>query len=795
MDAEFITGIGRMQQNSNNLSLFPEEVEEKTKEKSEKDIVNQNLDDFSESASAQEEIQTEAQEKTQAETQAKARIVELQGEISYHNHRYHTLDAPEISDAEYDVLFRELQDLEAQFPTLQQPNSSTQQAGGTVLEQFETVEHALPMASLDNAFNTEEMEEFLQRTRKFAELPIDAELEFCAEPKLDGIALSLLYENGKLVRGATRGDGRTGEDVTHNVRTIGDIPEQLSGSGFPETLEVRGEVFIRKADFQTLNARQTACGEKTFANPRNAAAGSLRQLDASVTAQRPLSFFSYGIGVYGKSSDQKIDQNRSDLPKTYSALMAKLKAWGIPVSPEQKVVSSIAGCELLFDDLALRRAALVYEIDGVVFKINDFLLQQKLGSTSHAPRWAVAWKFPPDKAFTKVNAIEVQVGRTGALTPVARLEPIGVGGVIVSNATLHNEDYVQSKDIRVGDTVEIYRAGDVIPKVECSLAVRMPGRDKIQTQQFSQLEKQLRKNQFGRSKINSKKHLVNAWKMPAVCPECGSAVLRDPEKSAVRCSGGLSCPAQMVEAIWHFASRRGLEIDGMGKKRVAQLVEENLIRSPADLLDLKKEDLANLERMGEKSAQKLVDAIAAAKQTTLPRFLFALGIPEVGETTARTLAERFGDLRPLMHTDLETLQAVEDIGPVVAKNIVTFFRQPHNLAVIEKLVDRSLGGKRENGIVWQTAEPRLPVETDEKEQLPLAGNTYVITGTLDSMTRDEAKKKLQNLGAKVTGSVSKKTTGVVCGEKPGSKREKAEKLGIPVLEETAFLDLVGASSV
>ncbi len=664
-----------------------------------------------------------------------ARASVLRRQLNHHNYRYYTLDDPEISDAEYDALFRELQQIEGDHPELKRADSPTQRVGGEILSAFESVTHVLPMTSLDNAFERQEMVEFERRIIERGEV---GSVEYVVEPKLDGLALNLLYEDGVLVRGATRGDGTRGEDVTANIRTIDVIPLRLEGENIPQRLEVRGEVFINKVDFELLNQRQEGRGEKRFANPRNAAAGSLRQLDSTITARRPLSFISYGVGLV----------EGGEAFTHYQRQIEQLAAWGIPTSDQRKVVSGITACEAVYQDLLQRRPDLPYEIDGVVYKVNDLSLQERLGFTSRAPRWAIAWKFPAEEATTLLEAIEIQVGRTGALTPVARLKPIEVGGVTVSNATLHNEDEVRRKDVQVGDTVVVRRAGDVIPEV-----VRVV------------LERRSEESE--------------PWDMRAefpVCPVCGSEIVREEDKAVARCSGGLFCPAQRKEAVWHFASRKGLDIEGLGQKLIDQLVERDLVNNPADLFKLQVTELAALERMGLKSAENLVTALQQGRETTLPRFLFALGIPEVGEATARSLAHHFGDLDPLMEASGEVLQTVEDVGPIVAENIVTFFQQPHNREVIAAL--------REAGLQWPEIEVKMA------DQLPLAGKTYVVTGTLQQFKRAEVKAQLQALGAKVAGSVSKKTTALICGAEPGSKREKAEKLAIPVLDEVALKELL-----
>lgn len=659
------------------------------------------------------------------------RAEELRQQIEYHNRRYYTLDDPEISDHAYDQLFRELKDLEQHYPSLQCPDSPTLRVGGEILEGFDSVAHEVPMASLDNAFDRSEMEDFERKVCLRGEVSV---VEYVAEPKLDGLALSLLYEDGVLVRGATRGDGERGEDVTANIRTITDIPLRLTGEKIPQRLEVRGEVFIAKEDFQQLNQAQRAAGEKLFANPRNAAAGSLRQLDSSIAAQRPLSFISYGVGM----------QQGGETTAGYLSQMALLKEWGFPVSPEAHLLQGVTACAEYYESLAQRRALLSYEIDGIVYKVNDFALQKKLGMTARAPRWAIAWKFPAEEATTELLSIDLQVGRTGALTPVARLKPVEVGGVTVSNATLHNEDEVRRKDVRQGDTVVVRRAGDVIPEVVRVVADRRPAG-------------------------------TVPWEMVDHCPACGAQVVREEDKAVVRCSGGLYCPAQRKEAIWHFASRKGLDVEGLGQKLVEQLVAHDLVHNPADLFRLTVEQLSGLERMGQKSAENLVASLQKSRSTTLPRFLFALGISEVGEATARSLAHHFGELDPILDSSLETLQQVEDVGPIVASHIATFFQQSHNREVVQQLQDE--------GVRWD------PVEQTSTQQ-PLLGHNYVITGTLSKMKRAEVKEQLQAMGAKVTGSVSGKTTALICGEDPGSKRTKAESLGVPVVDEEALLHLL-----
>ena len=670
-------------------------------------------------------------------TDISVRARELREQLNYHNYRYYVLDDPEIPDAEYDRLFRELQALEEQYPALVAPDSPTQRVGAEPLKAFGEVKHVVPMLSLGNAFSGEEVRDFGRRIAEKLGLAGD-EIDFTAEPKMDGLAISLLYEAGVLVRGATRGDGVTGEDVTQNVRTIPCIPLRLRTGArqpLPRVLEVRGEVYMPKAGFEALNERQRTAGEKPFANPRNAAAGSLRQLDPKVTASRPLAMFCYGVGqVEG-----------GQLPERHSAILAQLKDWGLRVCPEIRTVRGIDACLDYYRDIGERRASLPYEIDGVVYKVDRIELQEMLGFVSRAPRWAIAHKFPAQEALTRLLAIDIQVGRTGAITPVARLEPVEVGGVTVTNATLHNQDEIARMDLRVGDTVVVYRAGDVIPKVGSVVLSRRPPDAK-------------------------------PFVMPTHCPVCGSDIIRLEGQVIARCSGGLYCPAQRKEAIKHFASRRAMDIEGLGEKLVEQLVDRDLVHDPADLYALTVEQLAGLERMAQKSAENLITALEKSKVTSLGRFLFALGIREVGETTAQNLAQHFGDLQPIKEADLETLQSVPDVGPIVANSIYTFFRQAHNLEVIDKLIAA--------GIHWPKVEVKTP------EVLPLAGKVIVLTGTLQNMSRPEAKKRLQALGAKVTGSVSKKTDWVIAGEAAGSKLKKAQELGVEVLDEAGLLNLL-----
>lgn len=650
-------------------------------------------------------------------------VQELRKQINQHNYQYYVLDDPQVPDSEYDRLMRQLQELEQQYPELVVPDSPTQRVGAAPLDSFNQVTHAVPMLSLDNAFSLEEMADFSKRIRE--RLDIDTDVVMAVEPKLDGLAISLRYESGVLVTAATRGDGTTGEDVTQNVRTIPSIPLHLFGQGYPEVLEVRGEIFMPKEGFNRLNEQAIEQGTKTFANPRNAAAGSLRQLDSRITAQRPLSFFSYGIG-----------QVSEPVAGSHSKVMNLLKQWGLPVSPELEVISGLEAFNRVYDSIALKRDDLPYDIDGIVFKVDDYRLQEKLGFVSRAPRWAIAWKFPAQEELTTVEAIEFQVGRTGAITPVARLKPVFVGGVTVSNATLHNMDEVARKDVRQGDTVFIRRAGDVIPEVVSVLTEkRIPGSKPVE--------------------------------LPGHCPVCQSDIIRVEGEAVARCSGGLYCPAQRKEAIKHFASRKAMDIDGLGDKLVEQMVDQDLIGNPADLYSLRLEDIASLERMAEKSAQNLIDALDKSRETTLNRFIYSLGIREVGEATARNLALKFKTLDAIRNATEESLQETPDVGPVVASHIVAFLAQPHNNEVLDRLL--------EAGIHWPEIE-------DTAAESPVAGKTFVLTGAL-SQSRSIYKEQLLSMGAKVAGSVSKNTDYLVAGEKAGSKKDKAIQLGVEILDE------------
>jgi DNA ligase (NAD+) len=672
-------------------------------------------------------------------TEVEQRLKALRAEIEYHNYRYYVLDDPVIPDAEYDRLMQELLALEAAWPDLVTPDSPSQRVGAQPLKEFREVQHALPMLSLNNAFTDADVQAFDRRVREGLDRPKEI-IEYAAEPKFDGLAVALHYEHGRLVEGATRGDGYTGEDVTANLRTVRSIPLVLPTPDPPAWLEVRGEVLMLKRDFERLNEEARVQGGKVFANPRNAAAGSLRQLDPAITARRRLTFFAYGIGrVEGAA-----------LPATQTEVMDWLARLRFPVAAERRVVKGVEGLLAYYRELGAKRFALPYEIDGAVYKVNDLADQARLGFVARAPRFAIAHKYPAQEELTVVEAIEVNVGRTGALTPVARLKPVFVGGVTVSNATLHNQDEIDRKDVRVGDTVIVRRAGEVIPEI---VGVVLERRPKPEPPRFSILE-----------------HYP-------VCPECGSRVVRAEGEAVVRCTGGLYCPAQRKQALLHFASRRAMDIEGLGEKVVDQLVDRGIVHTPADLYHLDLATLAGLERMAEKSAGNLLAAIAKSKRTTLARFIYALGIPNVGEATAKDLARHFGSLDALLAADVEALQAVPDVGPVVAQAIVDFLAEAHNRQVIEAL--------RAAGVHWPE-EARLA-----KPHGPLAGKTFVLTGTLPNLTRDQAQALIEAAGGKVSGSVSKKTDYVVAGSDPGSKLDKAQALGIVVLDEAGLRELLG----
>lgn len=669
------------------------------------------------------------------------RISILREQLNSYSHQYYILDAPSVPDAEYDRLYRELETLEKEYPETITADSPTQKVGAEPLSSFSQITHEMPMLSLDNAMNEDELIDFERKVKDRLKdrLNSDEQIEYACEPKLDGLAVSILYENGQLVQAATRGDGATGENITLNVRTIKNVPLSLRGDNYPERLEVRGEIYIPKAGFEKLNQDARENDGKVFANPRNAAAGSLRQLDSRITAKRPLELCAYSIGVV---SEEFI------LPNKHEEILQRMKHWGLKINSDMAVVKGIQACVNYFSEMGQKRDSLDYDIDGIVFKINDLDLQQQLGFVARAPRWAIAAKFPAQEEMTVLEGVDFQVGRTGALTPVARLKPVHVAGVMVSNATLHNMDEIERLGVKVGDTVIIRRAGDVIPQVVSVVMDRRP---------------------------DDASNIV----MPLTCPVCDSHVEKIEGEAVARCSGGLYCGAQRKEAIKHFASRKALDIDGLGDKLVEQLVDAGLINSFDDLFHLQLEDVANLERMAEKSASKLLVALENSKSTTLGRFLYSLGIREVGVTTAQNLADHFGFLQRIQDADEATLLAVPDVGEIVAKHLLSFFSEPHNQTIIEQLIKA--------GLSWVESEP---VSADEAAELPLAGQVYVITGTLSEMGRDDAKSYLQALGAKVTGSVSAKTDCLLAGEKAGSKLTKAEGLGIEVLDEAGFIEML-----
>ncbi len=660
-----------------------------------------------------------------------ARAVELRLQLEHHNRCYYELDSPEISDAEYDALFRELQAIEAERPDLLSPDSPTLRVGGKAQSRFSQVRHRMPMLSLENAMQEDEIRGFESRIRSLLALPDDVVVDYQCEPKMDGLAVELVYQDGLLVQASTRGDGEVGEEVTANIRTVRNVPLRLTGDNLPALLEVRGEVYLPLAAFQQLNQQREEGGEPPFANPRNAAAGSIRQLDPAVVARRPLAMVCYGVGVMETEA------------RTQTELMSQLAAWGLPVSNQARQVSGIEGAIACFQDLQERRDSLLYEIDGMVIKVDDLRLQQELGEKSRSPRWAIACKFPPRQATTRINEIILSVGRTGVITPVASLEPVELSGVTVSRATLHNWDEIRRKDIRVGDRVIVERAGDVIPAVV-----------KVLLDQRSGAEQELPE--------------------PDLCPVCGSRAAREAGEVAVRCQGGLACPPQLAESIIHFASRDAMDIDGLGSKYIEQLISLGLVKDIADLYRLTRDDFMQFERMGDKLAENLLAAIAASKQQELSRFIFALGIRHVGERTARTLAERFGSIDNLQTATLEELTSIRDVGPAVAISIRSFFDAPANQTVLQRL--------KAAGVAPTVEEKRVGGR--------LAGLTFVFTGTLATLGRDEAKKLVEAEGGNVTGSVSKKTDYVVAGSEAGSKLEKARNLGITVLSEDAFSKLL-----
>ncbi|TAG35649.1 MAG: NAD-dependent DNA ligase LigA [Polaromonas sp.] len=677
----------------------------------------------------------------------KKRVLALHAQLHAHAYRYHVLDDPQIPDAEYDRLFSELQALESAHPELQSPDSPTQRVGGKPLAQFASVRHRVPMLSIRTETDTEATgaQHFDTRVRK--ELGLTASeppVDYVAELKFDGLAISLRYEAGVLVQAATRGDGETGEDVTQNIRTIRQIPLRLPANA-PAVLEVRGEVYMRRADFEALNERQRGKiaqgvkGEKTFVNPRNAAAGAVRQLDPAIAAQRPLSFFAYGLGEVTPP-----DEGGPEFT-THFAMLQTLASWGFPVAGQVEQAQGATELIAYHRRMGASRDQLPFDIDGVVYKVNALSLQRQLGFVTREPRWAVAHKYPAQEQLTTVLGVDVQVGRTGKLTPVAKLAPVFVGGVTVTNATLHNEDEARRKDVRVGDTVVVRRAGDVIPEVVSVL-----------------LEKRV--------------HDAPQFTMPHQCPVCGSVAVREEGEADYRCTGGLFCGAQRKEAILHFAHRRAVEVDGLGDKLVEQLVDSNIVRALPDLYKLGLVALSGLDRMADKSANNLLEALEKSKQTTLSRFVFGLGIRHVGEATAKELARHFGKLDAIMDAPVDALLEVSDVGPIVAKSLRTFFDQPHNREVVEQL--------RACGVTWQETEPA------PRAFMPLSGKTFVITGTLPNLSRDEAKERVEAAGGKVAGSVSKKTDYVVAGADAGSKLVKAQALGVAVIDETALLVLL-----
>ncbi|MEO9945312.1 NAD-dependent DNA ligase LigA [Paraglaciecola sp.] len=662
------------------------------------------------------------------------KLAAIKATITEYNYQYYVLDNPSVPDAEYDRQMQALKAIETQYPELLTSDSPSQKVGDMPLPEFQQVEHEVPMLSLDNAFDEATFLAFEKRMQD--RLKSSEQITYSCEPKLDGLAVSLLYENGRLVRGATRGDGKVGENITANVRTIRNIPLMLRGDDYPERLEVRGEVVMSRDGFIKLNENQLAEGKKVFANPRNAAAGSLRQLDSRITAKRPLLFFTYSLGL--------VEGEQKPLAQTHSARLQQLSEWGFPLSKELQVAQDSSECLAYYQAIGAKRDALNYDIDGVVFKTDKIALQQELGFVARAPRWAIAHKFPAQEEMTVVQDVEFQVGRTGAITPVARLEPVFVGGVTVSNATLHNQDEIQRLGLKIGDTVIVRRAGDVIPQVVSVILEKRP--------------------------VDAKEIVF-----PKTCPICDSNIEKLEDEAVARCTGGLYCGAQLKESMKHFASRKGFDIDGLGDKIIEQLVDLKLVKAPADFFNLELVQISNLERMGEKSAANLIQSLEKSKQTTLAKFLYSLGIREVGEATAANLAAHYCELDAIKTATVESLQEVSDVGVIVAQHLVNFFAEEHNVHVINDLIAA--------GIHW----PKI--EKIELDSLPLAGQTYVLTGTLSQMDRNTAKAKLQGLGAKVAGSVSAKTTCLVAGEKSGSKLTKAEAIGVKVLNEQGMLDL------
>lgn len=680
-------------------------------------------------------------------------ISQLQQQLNQYNHEYYVLDQPSVPDAEYDRLMSALIELEKTNPELKTIDSPSQKVGGQALKSFTQVTHQLPMLSLDNVFSLEDFHAFVKRVKD--RLNDNKTLTFCAEPKLDGLAVSLRYEQGQLIQAATRGDGSVGENITTNIRTIKSIPLKLMGKpgkDFPDIVEVRGEVFMPKASFDALNTLAKKRGEKGFANPRNAAAGSLRQLDSKITAKRNLAFYAYSLGFVGAlptDSDESLDLTNDFFANSHHERLCQLKRLGLPMCPEVRLLESEQACDAFYQDILAKRSALSYEIDGTVLKVDEIPLQKRLGFVARAPRWAIAYKFPAEEELTTVEDVEFQVGRTGAITPVARLKPIFVGGVTVSNATLHNQDEITRLGLKINDTVVIRRAGDVIPQIVSVVLDKRPD---------------------------------NAIDVifPTSCPVCGSAVAKPEGEAVLRCTAGLFCAAQRKEAIKHFASRKAHDVDGLGDKLVEQLVDEKLISTPADLFKLTEIQVSTMERMGKKSATNLIASLEVAKSTTLAKFIYGLGIREVGEATAANLANHFYTLAAIESATLEALQEVSDVGEVVAKNIVNFFKEEHNLAVVSGLTEM---------MNWPA------IEIKSADDLPLAEQIFVLTGTLTQMGRTEAKTALQSLGAKVAGSVSKKTHFVVAGDKAGSKLTKAQDLGISVLSEDGLVELLAEHGI
>jgi DNA ligase (NAD+) len=666
------------------------------------------------------------------------RIAQIRDLIRLYDFEYYVQDTPSVSDNEYDGLFRELQSLEAKHPNLVTPDSPTQRVGGSPVKAFNSITHRVAMLSLNNAFGDDELRSFDKRVREGLGLN---QVEYAVEPKFDGLAITLTYENGIFTQGATRGDGYTGEDVTHNLKTIRSIPQRLNIQNPPKLLEVRGEVLMFKADFDALNQQQEARGDKVFANPRNAAAGSLRQLDSNITATRPLSFFAYGLGA------------NDGVPElsTHSACMDYLESLRLPVSNLRAVVKGAEGLLGFYETVGAQRSKLPFDIDGVVYKVNALAQQAELGFVSRAPRWAIAHKYPAEEALTIVEGIDVQVGRTGAITPVARLKPVFVGGVTVTNATLHNEDEMRRKDVRIGDTVSIRRAGDVIPEVVCVV-------------------------------LDKRSASALVFKMPTECPVCGSHIKKQEDEAVARCTGGIFCPAQRKQAMIHFASRKAMDIEGFGDKLVEQLVDSNLANNLADIYRLDFHTLANLDRMAEKSAQNIIDALTKSKKTTLARFIYALGIRNVGEATAKDLARYFGNVEAIQNADIEELQQVPDVGPIVAESIVNFFAEAHNREIIHNLIAPAEQGGA--GIHWDL------VIAQSKATGIFTAKTFVLTGTLPTLGREDAKALIENAGGKVSGSVSKKTDFVVAGADAGSKLTKAQELGVSVIDETDLLKML-----